>query len=272
MSKAVRSRPDLLTLIAIAIVAYAISNIAHEGLGHGGACLLVGCKPHLLTTMQFDGDETQLSSAAVRIIAAGGSIVNLLLAGAGALLLNRARIDRPNGWFFLWLLTSISLLQATGYLLFSGVGNVGDWVVVTSGLPGGVAWKFALIAAGAVSYWLAVRWSMRRLGIHLREQVPARVREAYGYTLPAYFTGAALAIVAGVFDPAAQAIILIAGVAASMGGTSGLAWGPQQLRNPVFAPAVQPLAPIERSWTWIAFGVVCAAVFVLVLGPGVRFG
>jgi hypothetical protein len=271
MRQAAAVRPDLLTLIAIAVLAYAISDVAHEGVGHGGACLLVGCKAHLLTTMQFDGDESQLSSAASRIIAAGGSIVNLLLAGVGALLLRRASVDRPHTWFFLWLLTNVSLLQATGYLLFSGVGNVGDWVVVTDGLPGGIAWRFALIALGGLSYWFAVRWSMRRLGAHLREQPPARVREAYRYTLTAYLTGGALAIVAGLFDPAAQAIILISGVAASMGGTSGLAWGPQLLRDPKFAPVLEPLAALERDWRWIALGLATAGVFVLVLGPGLRF-
>src|SRR3954467_12649714 len=114
MREAVVGRPDLITLIAIAVVAYAVSDVTHEGLGHGGACLLVGCKPHLLTSMQFDGDETQLSSAAVRVIAAGGSIMNLVLAALGASLLRGVRPDRPHLWFFLWLLTSVSLLQATG--------------------------------------------------------------------------------------------------------------------------------------------------------------
>jgi hypothetical protein len=271
MREAVTVRPDVLTLIAIAVLAYAIADVAHEGVGHGGACLLVGCKPHLLTTMQFDGDASQLPPSASRIIAAGGSIVNLLLAGIGALLLRRASIDRPRTWLFLWLLTSVSLFQATGYLLFSGVGNVGDWVVVTEGLPGGIAWKFGLIAIGGLSYWLAVRWSMRRLGVHLREQSPSRAREAYRYTLTVYLTGAVLAIVAGMFDPLAQAIILISGVAASMGGTSGLAWGPQLLRDPKFAPTLQPLAVLQRDWRWIVLGLVTAAVFVLVLGPGLRF-
>ena len=30
--------------------------------------------------------------------------------------------------------------------------------------------------------------------------------------------------------------------------------------------------PIERSWTCITAGVVCAAVFIVALGPGLRFG
>ena len=69
-----RPLPDVLTVVSVAVVAYALSNVAHEGFGHGGACLLVGCSPHLLTSMQFDGDSAQLPEAAARLIAAGGSV------------------------------------------------------------------------------------------------------------------------------------------------------------------------------------------------------
>ena len=33
---------DRMTLVAIAIVAYALANVIHEGLGHGGTCVAVG--------------------------------------------------------------------------------------------------------------------------------------------------------------------------------------------------------------------------------------
>jgi len=36
------SLPDLLTVIAIALTAYAASNIGHEAVGHGGACVILG--------------------------------------------------------------------------------------------------------------------------------------------------------------------------------------------------------------------------------------
>jgi len=56
-------RAHLLTVIAVAVVAHAATTLVHEGLGHGGACLFVGCRPRLLTTMQFDGDERNVSTA-----------------------------------------------------------------------------------------------------------------------------------------------------------------------------------------------------------------
>jgi hypothetical protein len=261
---------DLPTLIAIAIVAYALSNFAHEGVGHGGACLLVRCTPHLVTSMQFDGDTTQISSAARRVIAAGGTIVNLIVAAIAFVFWRRA--GSSAGWFFLWLLTTISLLQATGYLLFSGLGDVGDWAVVVRGWPGSIAWHVALAAVGGATYWLATRWAMRRLGERLPAAGgPERTRQAYRYSLIAYLAGGALYLVAGTFDPAGLAILFISGVAASFGGTSGLAWGPQLLRDPRLATPGGKVLVLERHWGWIAGGIVCAVVYIAVLGPGIRF-
>src|SRR5262249_217516 len=64
------SKPDRLTVICVAILAYALGNVLHEGLGHGGACVVTGCSAHLLTALHFDGDEASLSAGAIRLIAA----------------------------------------------------------------------------------------------------------------------------------------------------------------------------------------------------------
>ena len=76
--RALRVPTDRLTVAAIAIVAYALANVLHEGLGHGGACLLVGCAPKVLSSMHFDGDNSGLSRAATNLIEAGGTLANLL--------------------------------------------------------------------------------------------------------------------------------------------------------------------------------------------------
>jgi hypothetical protein len=263
--------PDALTVASAAVIAYALSNVAHEGLGHGGACVLVGCSPHVLTSMQFDGDYAQLPDAAARLIAAGGSVANLVVAAVAIVLLRRFRTATATTWFFFWLLATVSLLQGTGYLLFSGVGNAGDWAAVVLGWPGGALWRVGLAAAGGLSYWAATRWAMSRLGARLHSRGPARVSEAYRYTLIAYVTGAVLYVLAGSRDPGGLAILLISGVAASLGGTSGLAWGPQLLKDPTLGPATNPLPPLPRDWRWVAAAALTGVFFVLVLGSGIRF-
>jgi hypothetical protein len=58
---------DRLTIVALAVIACALVTVVHEGVGHGGACVLSGCKPELMTSMQFQGDHRGLSTAAVKV-------------------------------------------------------------------------------------------------------------------------------------------------------------------------------------------------------------
>ena len=48
-----RALPDLATVTGIALVAYAASNVLHEAVGHGGACLALGGKPLVLSSNVF---------------------------------------------------------------------------------------------------------------------------------------------------------------------------------------------------------------------------
>ena len=262
-------RPDWLTVIAVAVVAHAAASVVHEGLGHGGACLLAGCRPQLLTTMQFQGDERTVSRAAIKFIAAGGTLANLAAATIAVGLLRRRRERANAGAFFLWLFATINLLQATGYLMYSGVSNIGDWAAVVRGLTPFWIWHGGLFLLGASTYWLATRWAMGQLGRRLRSSGAARVAEANRYTLSAYAVGGLLSLAAGLFEPGGALIVLIAGVAASLGGTSGLAWGPQLLHDPRVGEPAEPALRVTRDWRWIVAGAVVAAVFVFVLGHGV---
>ncbi len=79
------SLPDLPTVIAIALVAYAASNILHEAVGHGGACIALGGKPLVLSSVHFECGEETMSDVARRVVSAAGTIVNFI-AGALALI------------------------------------------------------------------------------------------------------------------------------------------------------------------------------------------
>ncbi len=64
------STADICTIVAIAAVAYVCASILHEGIGHGGACVLTGGKPVAISTVHFECDHEG------RLVAAGGTIVN----------------------------------------------------------------------------------------------------------------------------------------------------------------------------------------------------
>src|SRR5574338_377040 len=85
-------------------------------------------------------------------LAAGGSIANLLVAVLAWVALRTLPGDRGPTRDFVWLLLAVNVLTPFGYLLFSGVGGIGDWAVVVEGLHPALAWRLGLAVVGAVLY------------------------------------------------------------------------------------------------------------------------
>jgi hypothetical protein len=264
-------RHDLLTVAAIGLVAYALANLLHEGLGHGGACLLVGGKPRVLSSLHFDGDTEGLSRGANRLIAAGGTLVNLLVGAAALAALSRSRTLPAQVRYFFWLLAFVNLLQGTGYFLFSGVAGIGDWAAVIAGWPTPWLWRLVMAVTGGLAYFVIMLIAMRRLATFVGDSKPGRHRRAFALSITPYLTGSALFIISGLFNPLGLMLVLVSAVAASLGGTCGFLFGPQFFLDPDFAPTNEEPIPIARSWGWIATAAIVAVVFVSVLGPGIRF-
>jgi len=263
---------DRWTLLAIVALAYIVANVAHEGVGHGGACVLAGGEARVWNAIYFDCDETTLSAGGVRWLAAGGSLVNLVVAALafGGLAATRRR-GATAGRYFLWLLGTLDLFQATGYWLFSGVAGIGDWVVVVRGLEPAWLWRGLLAVTGAAAYWAAIVFSLRRLAPFVGAAAE-RIPRARTLTLLPYLTGGILYVVAGLLNPLSFALVLISAAAASFGGASGLAWMFTLFRHDQrYPPSAEPPLEIARHPVWIAAGGAVTLLFVLVLGPGISF-
>src|SRR5215467_16269716 len=68
------SADDILTIGAISIVAGILTNILHEGVGHGLTALVTGARSGVLTTVAWS------SVFDSRLVEAGGTLVNLAAA------------------------------------------------------------------------------------------------------------------------------------------------------------------------------------------------
>jgi hypothetical protein len=259
------TRPDLLTIAAIAIVATVIANFIHEGLGHGGMCIATGGHPLALSTVHFE------CSPDTRLVAAGGTLANLIF---GTLFWGAARaVRRAAPWrYFFWLLMTFNLLEAGGYFLFSGIGNIGDWTAVVAGWQPAWAWRLGLVVLGTVTYFfLFVPLCLRELRPFLGKDAKIRVRRARQLTLVPYFTAGILSCAAGALNPVGPLLILISAGAASFGGHSGLAWMSNLLSGPRIPSTQLQMHEIERSWGWVIAAVILAILFIAGLGPGVAF-
>ena len=257
--------PDLWTIISISIVSYASATILHEGAGHGGACLLTGGKPIAFSTVDFECDREG------RIVAAGGTVMNLA-AGLLCWFILRFVTRRTHLRYFLWLLMTINLFQASGYFFFSGVANIGDWAVVIRGLEPPWLWRMGLTILGLSLYMLFVWIALRELQPFLGHNGPTKLQRAKKLTLVPYFTGGILSCTAALFNPVGMFLVAISAAASSFGGTSGLAWM-WRIAKHVRVPngAVEP-PPLSRSRGWMIGAAVVGALFVVVFGPGLKFG
>jgi hypothetical protein len=259
------TKPDLLTIAAIAIVATVIADFIHEGLGHGGMCVATGGRPLVLSTVHFE------CSADTRLVAAGGTLANLIF---GTLSWGAVRSVKQSAYwrYFFWLMMTFNLFGVGGYFLFSGIGNIGDWAEVVAGWQPAWAWRVGLAALGIVTYFfLFVPLSLRELRPFLGRDAKIRVRRARQLMLVPYLTAGALACVAGALNPLGPLLILISAAAASFGGNSGLAWMWNLLYGPRIPSSEFQMPEIEPSRGWIIAAVVLAIGFIMGLGPGVKF-
>lgn len=256
---------DLLTIAAIAISVEVITDVIHEGLGHGGMCVAAGARPLAISTVHFE------CSADTRLVAAGGTLANMIFGMAGWRAARAIKKSAPWRYFF-WLLMTFNLLDMGGYFLFSGIGNFGDWAAVVAGWQPSWAWRVGLTVVGTVAYFLLfVPLCLRELRPFLGKDSEIRVRRARQLMLAPYLTSGILSCAAGALNPVGPHLILLSAAAASFGGHSALAWMWTLFHGPRIASSELQLPVIERSWGWIIVAAVLAIAFIVGLGPGVKF-
>jgi hypothetical protein len=258
------SSPDLWTIAAIAVSATVITDFIHEGLGHGGMCVATGAQALVLSTVHFE------CSADTRLVAAGGTLANLIF---GAVFWGAARAAKRSApWrYFFWLLMAFNLFDAGGYFLFSGIGNFGDWAVVVAGWQPAWAWRVGLIALGTVTYFLLfVPLCLRELRPFMGKDAEIRVRRARLLTVVPYLTSGVLSCAAGALNPVGPLLILVSAAAASFGGHSGMAWMWTLLQGSRIPRSELQMPEIERSRAWIVAAAVLGILFIAGLGPGVK--
>jgi hypothetical protein len=255
---------DILTIIAISVIAFALANFFHEGIGHGGACLMTGGHALVLSTVHFECSESN------RLIAAGGTLMNLIAGFLCWIALRVVNPSRERGHYFLWLLMTINLLQGAGYFLFSGFSNFGDWADVVQGLQPAWLWRTGLTFFGMASYVLVLWVALLELRVFLGDQ-DYRGGAAKDLTLLPYLAGGILSVIAGMFNPVGIILVGLSAAAASFGGTSGLAWMTQYLGTKLVPKIPGRGLTLHRSRGWLIAAALIAATFIGILGPSIRF-
>lgn len=251
-------RNDFFTIAAVSVLAYFVSDLLHEGLGHGVTAwfisrLLGGAHKLTISTVALQSDFQS------RWISANGTMVNL--AAAAILWIALRRRYSPVLTYFLVMTMAANLFTGTGYFFFSGVTNFGDWAQVIHGLRPHWLWQAGLIAIGAASYYASMLVVAREIN---RFRPPIR-----SLCWTPYVTEAILAAVAGLFNPAGLFYVIASALPSTLGANAGLISIPFMIRG--WKPCADPVDPIPRSPFSIVLGSIAAAFFVVILGRGLTF-
>lgn len=269
----VPSNFDRLTLVALSALAYIIAVALHEHLGHTLMCIMLGSHPTELGAFYVDCDYTVLSDLGIRLVAIAGPVVSFGIGLVSFYILRYFPSRSFTTNYFVWLLGSIGLMTASGYMLFSGISGIGDLGVTRDGVFYQVSseWllRMVLVIVGMASYFLVVRFAVREIDPFINGVGSMRIRYGRQLTLTSYLTGAAVYIIIGLFNPHGLIIVVVSAAASSLGATSGLLWMMRLLDRD--RQVLKPELTIQRSWWWIALGGTVTLIYALILGPTLRF-
>jgi hypothetical protein len=233
-------------------LAFASACVAHEALGHGGACLLTGGKVALLTSVYFR------CVPGLPIIDAAGPLMNLSVAAIAMQTLRRlpaAGYSRP----LAALVVAFNALWGAGYFLYTAIAYRGDWAFVVQDLhlPQPWAWR---VLFGLLGAWL-YRKALRATSPYLPRGAPL----AWAYVAGGVVAIASVLLYAGPTLPALREAAQESLLASA--GLLYLAF----VRTDSATSARFDVAGPSMRWTW-ALGLGLLVVFLTMLGPGLRGG
>lgn len=259
---------DVPTILAVGMVVYAVKNVLHEGVGHGGACVLVGCEPQGLSSAWFLGSHELVSAWGVRAIKAGGTLANLGF--AVALLpvwrsISRSRRTGGTLAYFVWLSIVTNLFVGGGYMMVDPIGGFGDWSAFLAGLSPDLPIRIGIVAIGLAVSIAGLRFGARTIDAFLGSE--DRRRSARWLCLGPYAVGGLVYPLAAAWNPGGPIFVLTSALA-TLGGTAWLVWL-AFLAKPHARQGAMPTIPLPRSPGWIVAGLVAAVVTIAVLGPGI---
>jgi hypothetical protein len=251
---------DVATICAISLLAAVLANVVHEGLGHAATALLTGTKSGVLTTVAWSSDFDS------RLVAAAGTLANLLAGVVFWVALRRATQATVQLRFFLLTSLAFNLFSGTGYFFFSGVTDFGDWAVVIAGLHARWLWRSLLVVVGIAAYYGAVLivggGLVRYVGVPRNDG-----RRLTVFTLIPYLSATVLVCAGGLLNPLGIQLIWQSALPGTAGADCGLLW----LRYYIPRGTVPERGSerMGRSYGWIVVAMALSLVFVFVLGRGI---
>jgi hypothetical protein len=248
---AIVASDDLITVVAVGVLAANLAVVCHETLGHGVGCILEQGRIMLLTSIYVR------CARATALTPAAGPFGNFLAGIAAFAFLSLKPLGRTSR-LFLILFGAFNLFWLFGQMTYCALLRIDDWAIVAVRLGWSWVWRPLVAAIGIAGYATAIRLSTVAL---TRRGAPGR----HAIQL-AYIAAAASAVMAGLMwrpEPVRSAIEGLSAVGVAPLGLLIAATLAGRARQTIPADLV-----IARSWYWITTSAMVFGIFLFTQGQG----
>jgi len=260
---------DWLTVAAIAAIAISLTVGFHEGV-HALTCLAVGGELEEYSALYESCDSATESQA--RKVAGSAPTFNLIAGTLLWILVRRSNRQAPETWFFLWVFMLMNWCYGAGYLIFSGISNIGDWAVVIDGWEPGWLWRTLMTIAGVLLFMVFVRLALQEFGKMVGGYGDEQIQRANKLFVLSYVTSFVVVLSAGFFCPYGWlSLPVTAGLTAVLGALSPFLWMVRWFRTGTFVKRVKEPLEIHRRREWLLAAAVVVFTYVFVLGRTLTF-
>lgn len=257
---------SILTLAAVGFLAYYITDMWHEILGHGGMLYLIGARHFILTSTSMFSPEISFAGERItlggRLALLAGPLSNAVL-GFALYPIFRFFTRRNASLtlrYFLWLVTALNFFLGFVYMFYSGVFGVADYAGVIAGLPHHAVLRGLEVVVGTLLCGATVRFFAASFA-----EFPESL---WRLALVPYFSAALLFCLAGLRIPNGAHVMIISVIPAALLGQAILPLiTPVARRLRVVAPPPQAIATSPM----VALVALVFVVIILLTAPGVRF-
>lgn len=259
-------RHNVWTLAALGFLAYYVTVMWHEILGHGSAMYLLGIHRFVLTSTSMFSPDMPPAAAQVtlgrRLVLLAGPFSNTIL-GLALYPVFRSLTRRGASLtlrYFLWLLTALNFFLGFVYMFYSGVFGVADFAGAIAFLPHHALLRVLEVIVGTLLCLATTRF--------FAVSFAGFPESLWRLALAPYVSAAIVFCLAGLRNPAGAYIMIISVVPAALLGQAILVFvTPLARRLRVAAPPPQPI-PFSLTAVLIALAFV---VIIFLTAPGVGF-
>jgi hypothetical protein len=260
---------DWLTVVVIAAIAISLTVASHEG-AHALTCLAVGGNLQEYSALYAECNSP--TEAQAKIVAGSAPIYNLIAGFVLWIILHKSRKQAPETWLFLWLFMLMNWYYCAGYLIFSGIANIGDWAVVIKGWEPNWLWRVLMTILGTLFYMVFVRLALGELGKMIGGEADEQIDRANKLCFSSYITAFVVVLLAGFFCPKGLfSLPVTAGLFGVLGALSPFLFMTRWFRTEHFVKLAREPLEIHRKWQWLVTAVIVVFTYIFILGQTLYF-